>query len=81
MCPWRRRELIAGIAAKVVRWLAVEAIVVVAWLASWSFGSDVGCCNGGGGDRGCVDGGVVGVVVTGSDVGCCNGGGDVVGSK
>ena len=55
--------------------------MVVAWLASWSFGSDVGCCNGGGGDRGCGDGGVVGVVVTGSDVGCCNGGGDVVGSK
>ena len=33
-----------------VAWLAVEAIVVVvmvAWLASWLFGSDVGCCNGG----------------------------------
>ena len=35
MCPWRR-ESTADIAAKVVRWLAVEAIVVVvmvAWLA------------------------------------------------
>ena len=35
--PWRR-ESTAGVAAKVVRWLAVEAIVVVvmvAWLALW----------------------------------------------
>ena len=35
MCPWRRRELIAGVAAKVVRWLVVEAIVVVALVVLW----------------------------------------------
>ena len=49
-----------------------RAKVVVVWL--WPFGNDVGGGNlvvvGGRGDRGCGDGGVVGVVVKGSDVVC-----------
>ena len=51
--------------------VGVIVVVIVAWLALWSFGNDVG-----GGD-----GGVVGVVVKGSDVGCFNGSGDMVGPK
>ena len=63
--------------------VGVIVVVIVAWLALWSFGSDVGggggcrrkavvesdvgdgdlVAVGGGGDRGCGDGGVVGVVV------------------
>ena len=73
--------------------VGVIVVVIVAWLALWSFGSDGGggggrlkavvesdvgggdlVVVGGRGDRGCGDGGVVGVVVKGSDVGCCNGG-------
>ena len=47
--------------------VGVIVVVIVAWLALWSFGNDVGGGDlvvvGGGGDRGCGDGGVVGVVV------------------
>ena len=49
-----------------------RAKVVVVWL--WPFGNDVSGGDlvvvGGRGDRGCGDGGVVGVVVKGSDVVC-----------
>ena len=49
-----------------------RAKVVVVWL--WSFGNDVGGGDlvvvGGRGDRGCGEGGVVGVVVKGCDVVC-----------
>ena len=49
-----------------------RAKVVVVWL--WSFGNDVGGGDlvvvGSRGDRGCGDGGVVGVVVKGCDVVC-----------
>jgi len=78
-CGWRRRESIAGVAAKVVRWwrnccgdCGVVGVVVI-WERCWGGlvvvgdGSDRGCGDGGvvggGGDRGCGDGGVVGVVV------------------
>ena len=65
--------------------VGVIVVVIVAWLALWSFGNDVGDSDlvvvSGRGDRGCGDGGVVGVVVKGSDVGCCNGGRDMVGPK
>jgi len=66
-CGWRRRESIAGVAAKVV---GVIVVVIVAWLALWSFGNDVGgglVVVGDGSDRGCGDGGVVG---GGDDRGC-----------
>ena len=47
--------------------VGVIVVVTVAWLALWSFGSNVGGGDlgvvGGRGDRGCGDGGVVGVVV------------------
>ena len=59
-CGWRRRESIAGVAAKVV---GVIVVVSVAWLALWSFGNDVGGGSvvvGDGSARGCGDGGVVG---------------------
>ena len=50
--------------------VGVIVVVFVAWLALWSFGSDVGgsilVVVGGRGDRGCGDGGVVGVVVKGA---------------
>ena len=45
-------------------------MVIVAWLALWSFGNDVGgglVVVGDGSDRGCGDGGVVG---GGGDRGC-----------
>ena len=49
--------------------VGVIVVVIVAWLALWSFGNDVGGGDlvvvGGRGDRGCGDGGVVGVVVKG----------------
>ena len=58
--------------------VGVIVVVIVEWLALWSFGSDVGGGDlvvvGGRDDRGCGDGGVVGIVVKESDVG----GGDLV---
>ena len=50
--------------------VGVIVVVIVAWLALWSFGSDVGddlVVVGDGSDRGCGDGGVVG---GGGDRGC-----------
>ena len=50
--------------------VGVIVVVIVVWLALWSFGSDVGGSDlvvvGGRGDRGCGDGGVVGIVVKGA---------------
>ena len=50
--------------------VGVIVVVIVEWLALWSFGSDVGGSDlvvvGGRGNRGCGDGGVVGVVVKGA---------------
>ena len=47
--------------------VGVIVVVIVAWVALWSFGNDVGGGDlvvvGGRGDRGCGEGGVVGVVV------------------
>ena len=63
-CGWRRRESIAGVAAKVVRWwrnccgdCSVVGVVVI-WERCWGDLVVVGD----GSDRGCGDGGVVGVV-------------------
>ena len=48
-------------------------MMIVAWLALWSFGNDVGggsVVDGDGSARGCGDGGVVGGVGGGGDRGC-----------
>ena len=55
--------------------VGIIVVVIVAWLALWSFGNDVGGGDlvvvGGSSDRGCGDGGVVG---GGGDRGCGDGG-------